>query len=68
MESVETNSSGQEHDSSAKKQRSQDSFDSNDSVHSNSSQDATTQIKSLPTFTNEVVVIRPEQFYENEDC
>jgi len=22
----------------------------------------------LPTFTNEVVVIRPEVFYENEDC
>ena len=22
----------------------------------------------LPTFTNEVVVIRPELFYENEDC
>ena len=24
--------------------------------------------KMLPTFTNEVVVIRPEVFYENEDC
>jgi hypothetical protein len=24
--------------------------------------------KLLPTFTNEVVVIRPESFYENEDC
>jgi hypothetical protein len=24
--------------------------------------------KELPTFTNEVVIIRPEAFYENEDC
>ena len=24
--------------------------------------------KELPTFTNEVVVIRPEYFYENTDC
>jgi hypothetical protein len=22
----------------------------------------------MKTFTNEVVIIRPEQFYENEDC
>jgi hypothetical protein len=24
--------------------------------------------KHLPTFTNEVIVIRPEYFYENVDC
>ncbi len=24
--------------------------------------------KHLPTFTNEVIVIRPEYFYENTDC
>lgn len=24
--------------------------------------------KDLPTFTNEVIVIRPEYFYENTDC
>ena len=67
MESIETNSSGHEQELSAKKQRSQGSFDSNESG-SGSSQEGATKSKGLPTFTNEVVIIRPEQFYENEDC
>ena len=32
------------------------------------SKDSNPEEKKLPTFTNEVVVIRPEAFYENEDC
>ena len=40
-----------------------------DDTRSTGSKDsADTERKQFPTFTNEVVVIRPESFYENEDC
>jgi hypothetical protein len=48
--------SSKEEGSSQKSNRSQDD---------NGQRNSSTQ---LPTFTNEVVVIRPEIFYENEDC
>lgn len=50
--------------------RSVDSTKDGDGSHSNRSKEAPTHTSStqLPTFTNEVVVIRPEVFYENEDC
>ncbi|CDW88545.1 amidinotransferase [Stylonychia lemnae] len=54
------------------KQSSCESFSSTNSMdetRSTKSKDSTeTDKKQLPTFTNEVVVIRPEVFYENEDC
>jgi hypothetical protein len=51
--------------------RSVDSTKDGDGSHSNRSKEAVATHSSssqLPTFTNEVVVIRPEVFYENEDC
>lgn len=54
------------------KQRSNGSFDSSDSSVgadlSTHSKDSHSEDKKFNTFTNEVVVIRPEAFYENEDC
>lgn len=70
MESLESTNSTPEVEG-AKKVRSEGSFDSNDSSGgSNTSATSKDSVpnKSLPTFTNEVVVIRPEQFYENEAC
>lgn len=42
--------------------------DGSTSDRSKDSQDSKKSTTQLPTFTNEVVVIRPEVFYENEDC
>jgi len=33
-----------------------------------SSSDEEDMIRSMPTFTNEVIVIKPETFYENEEA
>ena len=35
---------------------------------SHSSSDDDSKKQPLPTFTNQVIVIRPETFYENKDC
>lgn len=45
-----------------------DSMQSLEDTRSAYSKDSDEKKGSLPTFTNEVVVIRPELFYENEDC
>jgi len=54
------------------KTSSYESFSSNDSKNETRSTGSKASgdgdKKMLPTFTNEVVVIRPEVFYENEDC
>ena len=72
MESIESALSTTEMEGLPVKPRSEGSFDSSDSsLASNTSatsKDSVPPVKNLPTFTNEVVVIRPEQFYENEDC
>lgn len=47
---------------------SMDSSVSYDDAKSSQSKDSDEKKGQLPTFTNEVVVIRPEMFYENEDC
>lgn len=45
------------------------SVSSKDETKSTKSKDSgDTDRKQLPVFTNQVVVIRPEIFYENEDC
>jgi hypothetical protein len=71
MESIESALSTSEMEGVMIKERSAGSFDSSDSGASNTSansKDSVPPTRNLPTFTNEVVVIRPEQFYENEDC
>lgn len=45
-----------------------DGSQSDRSKNSNESNGKPQSSSRLPTFTNEVVVIRPEVFYENEDC
>lgn len=47
---------------------SMDSMASFDETRSAQSKDSDDKRGQLPTFTNEVVVIRPQVFYENEDC
>ena len=77
---VEVNSSGNSNGQRLSKAPStgsihtEKSVESRDSSASNRSKDSTdakrvkVSTTQLPTFTNEVVVIRPEIFYENEDC
>ncbi len=45
-----------------------DSNKSNDEELSGKSKDSDEHKVTFPVFAHEVVVIRPEKFYENEDC